>query len=101
MGYLQLGLIIWAVAGPALTGAVMLGREAIIVSAERKAARVTERAACDSRIQQIETAINAASDDATDKAIAAADAMEQTPDVPADLLALCNRSASCRSRRAP
>jgi outer membrane murein-binding lipoprotein Lpp len=65
---------------------------------EVAAARHAERANCTARMSEIVTAQNAQIQAAVDEARAAADAIERTPDEAAEIEALCNRSASCRSR---
>ena len=93
--------IVVALLAPVAVGLIMRGHESVMVNAAIKATRVEEQTTCNARVTQIEIKLNRAADAASASAAEAADAMESTPDVPADLHALCERSASCMSRRRP
>lgn len=57
-----------------------------------------EMSACNARIAEMARETDVAIKLAADEARAAADMIERTPEEVAELQALCNRSASCRSR---
>ena len=97
----RIALVIWAFVGPMLAAGLMRGREAVMVRASIRATRIEEQSACNDRVAQIALATNSAVDKAVAEAVAAANEAQATPDTPADILALCNKSASCRSRVRP
>ena len=90
--------ILGALAGAAVSGGVtytaMLAREAIVVRAERDRSVI----ACNVRVTQIAAKHNAVVSKAVEEATAAANAVPPTPETPAELVALCKASASCRER---
>ncbi len=102
MPTIKLGLMIWAVAGPALIGSLvylsMLAREAIIVSGATRTARNEEVSKCSEQRLQISRTINDAVDAGVALAVAAARETSPTPSAPADLVALCNADPACRTR---
>ena len=93
-----LGGIAGLVLGVVMTGLVMKGHELVAVHGAIVTTTNAQRVICNARVAEIERAMNAAVDEATDRAVAAADSLEATPDAAPDLVALCKRSASCRSR---
>lgn len=94
--------ILGALAGAALSGGVtyvsMLARETIVVQGAVKAERNTGITHCNARVGEIERVHNAAVSKAVEDATAAAAAVTPTPETPAEVLALCKKSASCRER---
>ena len=95
--------IIGALAGAAVSGGVtyvsMLAREEIVVRGAVAVERDKGIIACNLRVGEIETAHNKAVSDAVEEARRAAREVAPTPEARAELVALCNRSASCRSRK--
>lgn len=89
-----------AIAGPLVTYGAMAVREKIAVSAAVSAARVTAESACTLRIDDVERAKRAAVDAAVAEAARARESVEATPEQREAIVALCKRSASCRSRNA-
>lgn len=102
MPTIKLGLMIWAVAGPALAGGVvylsMLAREAIVVSGATRTARNEEVSKCNEQRLDIGRTINETVDAGVAEAVAAARANAKSPTAPADLVALCNADPACRTR---
>tara|TARA_R110000868_G_scaffold88391_1_gene246409 strand:+ start:1912 stop:2232 length:321 start_codon:yes stop_codon:yes gene_type:complete len=102
MPTLNIGLIIWAVAGPALFGGVtylsMLAREAIIVSGATRTARNEEVSKCSEQRLEIARTINDVVGEGVADAVAAARQQSPTPSAPAALVALCNADPACRAR---
>lgn len=99
---IKIGLLVWAIAGPALAAGVtwtaMSARERIVTSARVQAAKDQSRIECNSRVATLAREHDRVVDEITDEASAAADAT-QTPQSMPDLQALCDRSASCRDRQ--
>ena len=103
LGGVRLGLMVWAVVGPVLTGGVVYGsmliREAVVVQGAVKATKNQETVVCNARVAEIERQHNQAVEDSVDSVIAAIDALGPTP---AELVArqkLCDVSPGCKSRR--
>ena len=94
----HIALLVWAFAGPVLAMGIMRGREAVLVAAAVKATKVKDGAVCDSRVAQVARAHDKEVDDEVDEAVAAADAIPPTPQTPVEIVSLCQKSASCRSR---
>lgn len=92
------GALVGAFASGGLTYATMIAREKIVVQGAVKAERDKGVAACNIRVGEIERAHNKAVSDAVEEARRAAEAVTPTPEAPAEILALCQRSASCRER---
>ena len=97
----RLALVIWAVVGPMLAAGLMRGREAVMVRAAVHATRIEQQSACNDRVAQVARAHDKEVDDEVDAALAAVAALSPTPTTPEGLRALCDRSASCRSRVRP
>ena len=102
---LRLGLMVWAVAGPLLAGGVvytaMLAREAIVTAGAVHIARGEETVRCNAQRAALAATRNAATRRSTAEAAVAATEVAPTSAVPAEILALCKASASCRERTAP
>lgn len=102
MGSIRIGLLIWAVAGPALAGGVsylaMRAREAIVIEGAVRAARNDEVSKCNEERLEIGRALNDAVEAGVREAVAAADA-ERAP--PSDLEALCQADPDCRKETVP
>lgn len=101
MGWLLIitGVLAGALAGGGLTYTTMLAREAIVVQGAVKVERDKGVVTCNARVSEIERVHNAAVSAAVEEARAAAAAVTPTPEAPAEIMALCQRSASCRERR--
>ena len=95
---MKIALLIWAVVGPALGAGIMFAREVVVTSGAVKAARTEERAECRSKIAAVRAEINRSAETAVGAAKVAADAVAPVPEVPAELVALCRKSASCLER---
>lgn len=97
--------VVSAIGGAAIAAGsvflVMAAREAAVVRGAVNAARIEEQSACNDRVAQVGRAIDVEVDRRVQAALDAANALEETPDVPADLQALCDRSASCLDRKRP
>lgn len=93
-----LGGLAGAVLGGGLTYTTMLAREAIVVQGAVKIERNKGVTICNARVGEIERSLNAAVSTAVEEARAAAAAITPTPEAPAEIMALCQRSASCRER---
>ncbi len=95
--------LLGALAGAALSGGLtygaMLVREQIVVDGAVKAERNKGVLTCNVRVGEIERAHNAAVTEAVDEARRAAEAVTPTPETPAEIIELCQKSASCRSRK--
>ncbi len=76
----------------------MTARETIVVSGAVRAARNEEVSLCNERTRQIGDKLADESRRAVETAVAAANAEKPTPEVQAEINALCKRSASCRDR---
>lgn len=94
-----LGGLAGVVAGGGLTYGAMMTREAIVVEGAVKAERNRGITTCNARVGEIEKAHNDAVAKAIEEARAAAATVADTPTAPAEILALCQKSASCRERR--
>lgn len=96
-------LIIWAVAGPILAGAVtwstMSVQQRIAVAGAVRVARGDEVLRCNAQRAAIAETINATARRSISEAWKAAS--EVTPTVPGEIAALCKASASCRERGTP
>lgn len=96
-------LVLAALAGGALSGGVtflvMEAKEAIAVSSAVKAERRNGVVTCNARVGEIERQHNAAVTAAVDEARRAAEAVSATPETPAEIMVLCQKSASCRERK--
>lgn len=96
--YGTLALLAWAVAGPLLTygwtalAAYLEKREAV------SKAQAAAKSACDARVTEIQTQLNNAVVENQRLAAEAEASVAPTPADMAERQALCNRSASCRSR---
>lgn len=101
MGWIMAGL--GAVAGALVSGGLMYGamiaREKIVVDGAVKAERNKGVISCNARVGEIERAHNAAVSEAVEQARRAAEAVTPTPETPAEIVELCQRSASCRDRQ--
>lgn len=95
--------ILGALAGAAVSGGLtysaMLVREKIVVDGAVKAERNRGVISCNARVGEIERIHNKAVETAVEEARRAAEAVTPTPETPAEILALCQQSASCRSRK--
>jgi hypothetical protein len=89
-------IAILAATGPVTYG-YMKVREIIVVKAAVKAERNAGVMACNARVAQIETANKTAVTKAVEEATRAEALVPDTPEG-AELVKLCNASASCRSR---
>lgn len=100
MGWIiaALGALAGAAAGGFLTYGTMLAREKIVVQGAVKTERDKGVLACNVRVGEIERAHNKAVEEAVEEARRAAEAVTPTPETPAEIKALCARSASCRER---
>ena len=102
MPTINLGLMLWAVAGPALAGGIvytaMLVREAIVVAGAAQSARNDEVSRCNEQRLDISRTINDSVDAGVAAAVEAARANPPAPTAPAELVALCNADPSCRAR---
>lgn len=96
---LNLILSVLFIAAPFVTYGAMAVRERIVVSGAIKAERAAGIVACNSRVSQIEAATNAAVAAGIADANSAANEIGVTPAAAAELQAICDMSASCRSRR--
>ncbi len=96
-------LIIAALAGAAASGVLtfltMEAKEAIAVRSAVKIERRNGIVTCNARVGEIERQHNAAVTAAVDEARRAAEAVSATPETPAEIMALCQKSASCRERK--
>lgn len=101
MGWMiaALGALAGAAAGGFLTYGTMIAREAIVVQGAVKVERDKGVAACNVRVGEIERAHNKAVEEAVEEARRAAEAVTPTPETPAEIMALCAKSSSCRSRK--
>ena len=101
IGYLYggLGLLIGAVVAGGATWSGMMLREKIVVSGAVRAERDQGVITCNARVGQIEAAHNKAIADAVAEARSAAEQIGAV-ETDAEIKALCQRSASCRSRGA-
>lgn len=101
MGWIPalLGGLVGAIAGGSLMFLTMAAREAVVVAGAVKVERDRGTVSCNARVGEIERAHNEAVAKAVDEAVAAAASISQTPETKAEILALCQRSASCRERR--
>lgn len=95
--------VLGALAGAALSGGLtygaMLVREQIVVDGAVKAERNKGVVTCNARVGEIESVHNAAVSEAVEAARRAAEAVTPTPETPAEIVDLCQKSASCRSRK--
>lgn len=95
--------IIGALAGAAVSGGLtysaMLVRERVVVEGAVKAERNKGVITCNARVGEIERVHNAAVSEAVEQARRAAEAVTPTPETPAEIVDLCQKSASCRSRK--
>lgn len=96
MGWVM--MIVGALAGAVVGGGLMLAREAIVVDGARKIERDKGVIQCNVRVGEIERVHNASVSKAVEEAVAAANAVTATPEAKAELLILCQKSASCRER---
>lgn len=94
-----IGALAGAAASGFLTYGTMLAREAIVVQGAVKVERDKGVLACNARVGEIERAHNLAVTEAVEEARRAAEAVTPTPEAPAEIKALCARSASCRERQ--
>lgn len=93
-------LAILAVLGPVASwGLTSLKADFIDIPAAVGAAERKSATACDGRVLAIQTELNNKAVDLQRRAEAAERAMAPTPAEAAELQDLCNRSASCRSRK--
>lgn len=83
--------------GNLVTYGAMAVRERIVVAGAVKAERVAQVAACNVRVEEVAARHNEAVSRAASEARKAGEAVGVTP-VGAELVKLCNASASCRSR---
>lgn len=90
------GLI--AVAAPFVVYAVMTVQSAFDVRAAVASERNRQETACSARVSDIGRQHNEAVARAAEEARQAAEAVGRTPETVAELTALCQKSASCRSR---
>lgn len=90
-------LLAAAVLAPLLTYGAMALHERIVVAAAIAGERQAGQTRCAASIQALETRHNALVASAVAEARTAAEAIE-TPQSDAEIVALCNRSASCRDR---
>lgn len=93
------GALAGAAAGGLLTYGTMLAREAIVVQGAVKTERDKGVLACNVRVGEIERVHNKAVETAVEEARRAAEAVTPTPETPAEIVELCQRSASCRERQ--
>lgn len=102
LGGIRLGLLVWAVAGPVLSGGLVYGsmrvREAIVVSGAVRAARDGATVVCNQRVAEIQRVHDREVDDSVDDVIAAIDGLGPAPVVMADRLARCKASPGCLRR---
>lgn len=101
MGWVMavLGALAGAAVSGGLTYGAMLVREQIVVDGAVAAERNKGVITCNARVGEIERAHNAAVAEAVEAARRAAEAVTPTPETPAEIIALCQKSASCRSRK--
>lgn len=101
MGWIiaALGALAGAAAGGFLTYGIMSVSEAIVVERAVKAERDAGVVTCNSRVTEIERVHNKAVTDAVEEARRAAEAVTPTPETPAEIVELCQKSSSCRSRK--
>lgn len=98
-GYGLVALLAWAVAGPTVTYAWTSFSAYFERKSAVKIAVGEEKAACKTQVTKIQTDLN--NQEAENRRLAAEAEASVTP-TPADMVerqALCNRSASCRSRQ--
>ena len=102
MPTIKLGLMLWAVAGPAFAGGVvylsMLAREAIVVAGAAQSARNDEVSKCNEQRLEIGRTINESVESGVAAAVEASRTNAPTPSAPAELVALCNADPACRAR---
>lgn len=95
--------VLGALAGAAVSGGLtygaMLVREQIVVDGAVKAERNKGVLTCNARVEEIERVHNAAVSEAVEAARRAAEEVTPTPETPAEIVDLCQKSASCRSRK--
>ena len=94
---LRLILLGSAIAAPFITYGGMKIREIIVVNSAVAAERKAGLSRCKADILAMQAQHNAQVDEAARNARDAGDAIE-TPDTDEEIIALCKRSASCRSR---
>lgn len=94
---LRLLLLGSAIAAPFVTYGAMKVREEIVVNAAVTAERKAGNTRCAVSIAKMESDHNRQVADAVREANAAAETVDDPKD-DADLIAICNRSASCRAR---
>ena len=92
------GALAGVAAGGFVTYGTMLAREAIVVQGAVKNERDKGILSCNVRVGEIERVHNKAVETAVEEARRAAEAVTPTPETPAEIKALCARSASCRER---
>ncbi len=95
---LTIALACAAVVGPIFTYGAMRAREAIVVSGARQAERNIQVSICNEQRLEIGREISRASTLGVSEVREALGEVTPTPEVPAEILALCKASASCRSR---
>ena len=101
--YGTVGLVVWAVFGPAATYAwttfAATFEKRAAVKAAVSEAKSLERSACDQRVTEIQTKLNNHTLELQRLAAEAEASVAPTPTNIDERRALCNRSASCRSRQ--
>jgi hypothetical protein len=101
----NLVLVIWALVGPAVAGGVtwaaMYAQQKIVVAGAVRVARGDEILKCNAQRAAIAETINATARRSISDAWEAASNVTATPEVPAEIAALCKASASCRDRGSP
>lgn len=94
---LRIVLLAIALLAPFATYAAMRVREEVIVAGVRETAKREGILACNERVAKVADATRREVAHAVELAREAEDAIEDTPEG-RELIDLCNRSASCRSR---
>ena len=93
-----IGGLAGAVASGGITYLSMLAREEIVVKGAVKVERDKGIIACNARVGEIERVHNAAIESARGEVRTVVERIEATPEAPAEIKALCQRSSSCRER---
>lgn len=94
---LRIALLAIALVAPFLSYGAARIRASFEVAAAVKAEKAAGNARCVAKISELEATHNSQVDAAASDAVEAGEAIE-TPDDDAEIIAICKRSASCRSR---
>ena len=102
LGQINLALMVWALAGPALAGGVvwlgMRTHESIVVSGAVAGERARQVGICADQLARQASFMTGASNEAVEAATSAATSIAPTPQAPADLVVMCKADPACRSR---